>query len=440
MKVLKKIGKAIGITVLSLILLLIIGVTVWINYKSVLARHKIEGTEDYAKKVSEIQIADSVKVIGLGEATHGNAEFQELKLTMLQKLVENNGCRAIGLEMDAGDALALEKYIQGGEGSAEDALKKNNYILYRTKEMKELVDWMRTYNESAKETETLHLYGLDMQGVTLSATYLENYLKEQKLTGSEKELEDLKLLEDIEQYPYGREQELVAELDTIQGMLQKNAEKKKTEEVDLEYENMCYLIKTIQQNLNAPEFSDETYEQYNTYRDNCMCKNVQWMLQMMQKLGGKTVMISGHNGHLATVENEGAETLGMALQKVYDDQYFVIGTEFFKTNDNINTSAMFSETYERKNHRFCSADPLAYQAKRMEDQTYYLEFDSVPKESEALYEQIHSETMMGLIGEGYMPFWYLSDWYYRTEVVPAEAYDGVIYVYAATPITLLEEQ
>ena len=41
----------------------------------------------YAGNVSDITIPDSVRIIALGEATHGNAEFQQLKLDVFKLMV-----------------------------------------------------------------------------------------------------------------------------------------------------------------------------------------------------------------------------------------------------------------------------------------------------------------------------------------------------------------
>lgn len=49
-------------------------------YKPVLdASKEIEEVGDYALRVTDELVGRDVKVIGLGEATHGNKEFQELK-------------------------------------------------------------------------------------------------------------------------------------------------------------------------------------------------------------------------------------------------------------------------------------------------------------------------------------------------------------------------
>ena len=64
MKVLKKIGKVLLIIVLVISALLVVG----LNYKTVLAMHKNKTVVESAVAVSEIDIPDSVQIVGLGEA------------------------------------------------------------------------------------------------------------------------------------------------------------------------------------------------------------------------------------------------------------------------------------------------------------------------------------------------------------------------------------
>ena len=56
----------------------------------------------YAEPVENITVPESAKIIALGEATHGNAEFQQLKLEVFKQLVKKNGVRAFALEGDYG--------------------------------------------------------------------------------------------------------------------------------------------------------------------------------------------------------------------------------------------------------------------------------------------------------------------------------------------------
>lgn len=52
----------------------------------------------YAEPVQSLTIPEGVRVVALGEASHGNSEFQQLKLDVFQLLVEDEGVKAFALE------------------------------------------------------------------------------------------------------------------------------------------------------------------------------------------------------------------------------------------------------------------------------------------------------------------------------------------------------
>ncbi len=88
MKVLKKIGKAMALLFLILMLGLAARDIYLIKMPELRAKVKIDGIEDVACEIEDLTIHDNVKVIGLGEASHGNAEFQELKREVLKVLAD----------------------------------------------------------------------------------------------------------------------------------------------------------------------------------------------------------------------------------------------------------------------------------------------------------------------------------------------------------------
>lgn len=132
----------------------------------------------YAEPVENITVPESAKIIALGEATHGNAEFQQLKLEVFKQLVKKNGVRAFALEGDYGGCEQVNRYIHGGEGTAQEAAAAIGFSIYRTEEMAELISYMRQYNESALEGEDLRFYGFDMQRISYSMRFLEEVCKE----------------------------------------------------------------------------------------------------------------------------------------------------------------------------------------------------------------------------------------------------------------------
>ena len=168
MKTIKKILKVFGITFLSVALLAGLADAAWVFIPRLLSAHKIAEVDSIAKNVENLTIPESAKVIALGEATHGNKEFQELRLEVLKYLVKRAKVRSFALEADWGEGMTINNYIHGGGGNAADIVKDLAFSIYRTKEMADLIEWMREYNETAAESEKLNFYGFDMQNLPTS--------------------------------------------------------------------------------------------------------------------------------------------------------------------------------------------------------------------------------------------------------------------------------
>ena len=59
------------------------------------------------------------KIIGMGEATHGSAEFFEMKHRMFEFLVEEMGYRIFVIEDQFGDGQVVNDYILNAKGTLE---------------------------------------------------------------------------------------------------------------------------------------------------------------------------------------------------------------------------------------------------------------------------------------------------------------------------------
>ena len=68
-------------------------------------------------------VPNEALIIALGEATHGNKEFQQLRLDVFQALVEKYGVHAFALEGDFGGCEAINRYIHGADGNAAHELR-----------------------------------------------------------------------------------------------------------------------------------------------------------------------------------------------------------------------------------------------------------------------------------------------------------------------------
>ena len=426
MKVLKKIGKVLLAIVLLIACIAVIG----LNYKTVLAGHKIKDIVDSAKSVEDIDIPDNVKIVGVGEATHGSVEFQNLKLEIFKMLVENKGFTAFCLEADFGDCIEANNYIQGGDGTAREIVNNMAFTIYHTQQMADILDWMREYNSSVTEDKHLRFYGFDMQNPEKCVNELYSYMKSNNITGID--------VSGIDYFVDEKRSEAMTSADKEQVKKELTEIKKAIESVssgDNDFDKNCalHLVDNIETSVNyvSLSFQDKYAE-----RDQKMADNVSWILEQEKTIGTGKIMLAAHDGHVA---KKGQSmymtiTMGGALKEKYGEGYYSLGTDFFKGMSNVSVSRAISDTYQRKDFYVTTADPIAYQAKYVNDKRFYLDFESTAgKENKKVCDLIHSSISMGSVGEGFTELYYLFHSAYRVEMAPAELYDGMIFYYKVGP-------
>ena len=379
----------------------------------------------YAVPVSDITIPENTRIVALGEATHGNVEFQLLKLDVFKNIVENHGVRAFALEGDFGGCEAVNRYIHGEEGTVQEAVKAIGFAIYRTQEMMDLVSWMRTYNETAKQGEDICFYGFDMQRYAYNYQYLLEAAKEAKLDTSELEqIWDADRNQYAEAYTSQQRAEIIGKMK--EEFLQIGEEQN---------EQAIHLADILLQNIEIGKYMEDAGEG-NKHRDQMMAENVMWILKQEETRGNRCIFISGHNGHVEQFGSYGADSkvMGNLLADELGDDYFAIGTDFYKSKCNLPKG----DGVKRINHTFYSHDPLAKAAKQCGLERSYLDFSQIP-ETSALKNQVTEYTWMGSLGEGYNAlFMNLFPMSYRVWKSPAETYDAMIYVANAHPTEALE--
>lgn len=417
----KKFVKVVLTLILSVFILVALADFLWINIPKLQARKDIKDLSSYAEKIEEIELKENVKVVGLGEATHGNSDFQDLKLEVLKTLVEKNNLRSFAIEADFGEGIIINDYIHGNKKD-ENISKIFSFNIYHTKEMNDLINWMFDYNQKVDDKDKLSFYGFDMQNPEKSIPLIVEFCKENNI------LEDKNLEEKfrfIEKEKYSIEK------------LKANEEilKEIKSQADALSSNKARLIsRAITNVLDSVKYYDNDFNDYakiNNIRDEYMAENVRWISDFEKSKGNNLIMISGHNGHVGKKSNF-YKTMGSNLKDIYKDDYFIIGTDFYKTIVNINE---IGEGRSRSNQSFTSANPLAYAARKFRGK-YYLDFTNV-KEGET-HKIINSEINMGSLGEGYSWVMKLMPTSYRIKEKPVDLYDAMIFIYYAKPIKVIE--
>ena len=418
----KKIFKEILIFLVAIIFLVGLGDFLWINLPKLSARKDISDIEDYGKDLSQIKLDDHIKVVGLGEATHGNSDFQDLKLEVLKTLVEKNNLKSFCLETDFGEGMIINNYIHGNKRD-ENISRIFSFNIYHTKNMNDLINYMFDYNQKAKDEDKLSFYGFDMQNPEKSIELILDFCKENNILQDKNLQKEFSFIND-EKFKVSQikdKEDLLLEIKAHADSLSSNYAR----EVSRALTNVIDSVKYYELDFND-------YAKLNNLRDKLMAHNVKWISDFEKSKGNNLLLISGHNGHLAK-SGKFYEPMGSHLKEIFGEKYFIIGTDFYKGIVNINE---IGPDNKRANHVFVSADPLAYSARKFKGK-YYLDFTKVQDGETS--EFINKEINMGSLGEGYSPLMKFIPTSYRVKEAPKNLYDAMIFVYYAKPIAVIYE-
>ena len=460
MKILGKFLKILGKIVLTLTGFLIVCVLLYfgkLKFEELQAHREIKEVQAEMKPLSAEYIPENITILSIGEAAHGCKEMQELKLSVFKEMVEKRGFTAFALEADYGECAEINRFIQGGEGSAEEMVQKFAFPIYHTKEMAELISWMREWNESAPEEKKVRFYGFDMQDPEGSYAFLREYSLSHKLTSEEEFSKNLDCIKG-ENFSLNEKNagEVIAFLDSLKEKAEKSPEEAQKEtgntadeqdatEKQASNDNQDSTEKKEFQErqdflmeLNTVRQAAETWlskEDTSVLRDRDMEDNVKKILEIEQKIGSGKLVISAHDGHIQK-ENPIYNSMGVLLTKDFGEAYYAIGTDVWKVTDNIKVLGEAKRTVQS----FFSINPLAAQARFAKGKQYALYFSSITDEKSKVYQLIHTPMKMLQLGEGYtfvMRFFPKS---YRVESEPVQRYDSMIYLYEGKPIEILEKK
>ena len=126
------------------------------------------------------RIGDS-SVVLLGEASHGTAEFYQMRARITQELIEKKGFTIVAAEADWPDAAHLDHYIHGTE---PDPLMEGKPFsrfptwMWANHSVLEFSHWLKAYNEKMDSPDNqVGFYGLDLYSLFSSIEAVLSYLE-----------------------------------------------------------------------------------------------------------------------------------------------------------------------------------------------------------------------------------------------------------------------
>ena len=107
-------------------------------------------------------IPDRPRLLALGEPTHGEDLLLEVRNELFRQLVEQEHYRTIAIESDCVMGLIVDDYVTSGAGSLDEVMARGfSHEFGASAANRELVRWMRAYNDGRPAPEQVRFAGFD---------------------------------------------------------------------------------------------------------------------------------------------------------------------------------------------------------------------------------------------------------------------------------------
>jgi len=134
------------------------------------------GTADFALPFS--RLADA-RVVLIGEASHGTAEFYEARAAITRLLVEQHGFDIVAIEGDWPDAALVDRQLRGkARPGGETPFTRFPAWMWRNREVKTFLAWLREHNAGLSADRRVEFRGLDIYSLRGSMGEVLRYLDE----------------------------------------------------------------------------------------------------------------------------------------------------------------------------------------------------------------------------------------------------------------------
>jgi protein-L-isoaspartate(D-aspartate) O-methyltransferase len=284
------------------------------------------------------RIGDS-RLVLLGEASHGTAEFYEMRARITQELIEKKGFNIIAVEADWPDAAHIDHYIHGS--SPDPLLESKPFSRFPTwmwanHSILEFIHWLKSHNEKIDSPEKkTGFYGLDLYSMYSSMEVVLNYLEK-----VDPETAEVARLRYGCLMPWASDPAMYAQV-TITRQYRECEEEVLDTLRNLLKKRMDYSSADGERFFNAEQNARLVANAERYYRTMYYAENNSWnqrdqhmfeTLQSVLKFRGPTskAVIWEHNSHVgdarATQMSARSEfNIGQLVRQEYDDNAYLIG-------------------------------------------------------------------------------------------------------------------
>lgn len=273
------------------------------------------------------EIIGDARIVALGEATHGTHEFFRMKHRLIQFLVREMEFDIVAFEAGGPEMNRLDDFIGTGEGDPKKQLAELGYWPWASREVLDLVLWLRDHNRSSTVLPKVRLRGLDMQIPGPAAEQLVEFFRRvdpSEAAAAEAVLACLRPFETSAELNalYGRYLKLPPETQAacragLQDLHDRLLEKRdalaqaSSAEAFARALGCARLLVQLEQSLR-----------HRSLRDRFMAENAEWLLA--QAGPSAKMVIWSHNGHVNNLPGR----MGRSLKRRFGERAVLGGFTF----------------------------------------------------------------------------------------------------------------
>jgi erythromycin esterase-like protein len=118
------------------------------------------------------------RVVLLGEASHGSSEFYRMRERISRALIVTRGFNFVAIEGDWPDAARIDHYVRHRNYPPSEwtAFARFPRWMWRNREVRQFVDWLREHNTQKAAAEQVAFHGLDLYSMYTSIGAVLQYL------------------------------------------------------------------------------------------------------------------------------------------------------------------------------------------------------------------------------------------------------------------------
>lgn len=355
-------------------------------------------------------------IIGLGEGTHGTKEFNEIRSEISTQLISKNDFKIIAFESAYGDAVFLNDAVNS-DIDLKIALKKYLTSIWQTKEIYNLMAWIREYNK--RHQDKVIISGFDTDVLSNSAEILK------KPTGLGKKyaeaISDLKAKAVLQDEMWEKQNDPSFKLDmkavikngTEGFLLAKRVDSLYGEKMDL---SSKLALQNLKLGFTIPyEASKKNYE---VSRDFIMAE----MIEKIQSGYHKKMILFAHNAHVA-LKPILVDGMGGYLKRKYGEDYYALATATASGNYSATTDPRAVKINKYASYQLPIQMEASWEEKLGQNnyENYFVNFN---KSSEKVYGQTFKMRFVG-----YGPITPATEKFTITEPLKLnECFNGVVFI------------